>query len=98
VHVVVDAVTPGVCPSVGFKQVFDYGRGVLTVFESDSVSIDDQRPSRMIWNETVVLEVDLVRLSRSREVQRLLLAGATQTGGALRVPLRSSRVGMMVLR
>ena len=32
-----------------------FDRGVLAVVESDDVSIDDQRPSRVIWDETVVL-------------------------------------------
>src|SRR5437762_3387864 len=68
VHIVVDAVAPGVSPSVRFKQVFDHGRRVLAVIEGDSISIDNQRPAWMIWDKTVILKADLVRLSHSREV------------------------------
>src|SRR5882757_4596938 len=64
VHVIVDAVAPGVSPTVRFEQVFDHGRGVLAVIELHSFSIDDQRPSRMIWDETtIIIKADLVGLS-----------------------------------
>src|SRR5258705_2625152 len=88
VHVIVDAVAPGVSPAVRFEKVFEHGRGVLAVIERDSFSIDDQRPARMIWDETIVLEPDLVGLSHSREVNGLPLAGASKTGCALRVSLQ----------
>src|SRR4051794_39348486 len=83
VHVVVDAIAPGICPSVRFEQVFDHGRGVLALRQNDSFSIDDKRPSRMIWNETVILKADPVRLSHFRKVHGRPLAGASQTGGTL---------------
>src|SRR5215207_7711517 len=88
VHVVVDAVTPGITPSVRFEQVFDYGRGVLAVIQSDCSSIDNERPPRMIWDKTVVLEADRVRLSHSREAHGLPFAWASKTGCALRVSLQ----------
>ena len=58
VHIVVDAVAPGVFPSVRFEQVLDCGCRVVALIKIDSPSIDDQRPSRMIGDETVVLEAD----------------------------------------
>src|SRR5215211_930195 len=68
VHVVVDAVAPGISPAVRFEQVFDHGRRVLALIEGDSSSIDNQRPAWMIRDETVVLKADPVRLSHSRQV------------------------------
>src|SRR5258705_859659 len=88
VHVIVDAVAPGVSAAIRFEQVFEHGRGVLAVIERDSFSIDDQRPARMIWDEAIVLETDLVGLSHPREVHGLPLAGASKTGCALRVSLQ----------
>src|SRR5437868_13182708 len=67
VHVVVNAVAPAMSPSVRFEQVFDDGRRVLAVIECDSLSIDNHRPARMIWNEAVIAKADAVRLSHSRE-------------------------------
>jgi hypothetical protein len=87
-HIIVDAVAPGIFPSVRLEQVFDHGRGVLAVIESDSFSADDQRPARMIWDETVVLEADPVGLSRSHEVHGPQLAGPPQASCALRIPLQ----------
>jgi hypothetical protein len=68
VHVVVDAVAPSVAPSVGFKEVLDHGRGVMPLIEVDGASIDDQRPSRMIGDETVVPETDGVGLPGPPEI------------------------------
>src|SRR3954452_10139890 len=55
-YVVVDAVPPGVSPSVRLKQVFNHGRGVQAVIESDGVTIDNERPPWMIRDETVILK------------------------------------------
>ena len=68
VHVVVDAVAPGIAPSVCFEQIFDHGRGVVALIEIDRAPIDNQRPSRMVGNETVVLETDGVGLPGPPEI------------------------------
>ena len=57
-HIVVDAVAPGIAPPVCFEQIFDHRRRVVALIEIDRAPIDDQRPSRMIGDETVVLEAD----------------------------------------
>src|SRR5258708_2077243 len=85
VPVVVDAIAPGVAPSVRFEQVLDHSRRVAALIEFDGASIDDQRPSRMIGDETIVLEADGVGLSHLGEIRSLPLAGAPETGGALRI-------------
>src|SRR3981081_1167949 len=85
VAVVVDAVAPGVAPSVRLEQVLDHGRRVVALIEFDGASIDDQRPSRMIGDETVVLEADGVGFSRLGKLRSLPLAGSPEAGGALRV-------------
>src|SRR5258705_197061 len=61
------------------------GRRAAALMELDGASIDDQRPSRMIGDETVVLEADGVGFSRLGKLRSLPLAGAPETGGALRV-------------
>src|SRR5437868_6018313 len=76
VHIVVDAVAPGVSPSVRFEEVFDHGRRIVAVIERDSLSIDNHRPARMIGDETVVLEADGQWFSRLDEVRSLPLAGS----------------------
>src|SRR5258708_6315381 len=85
VPVVVDAIAPGVAPSVRFEQVLDHSRRVAALIEFDGASIDDQRPSRMIWDQFIVLEADGVGLSHLGEIRSLPLAGSPEAGGALRV-------------
>ena len=74
-HVVVDAIAPSVAPSVGFEQVLDHGRWIVTLVEIDGAPIDNKRPSRMIGDETVVLEADSVGFARPCEVRSFPLAG-----------------------
>ena len=31
VHVIVDAIAPGIAPSIGFEQILDHGRGIVAV-------------------------------------------------------------------
>ena len=58
VHVVVDAVAPCAAPSVRFEQILDHSRRVVALIEIDGAPVDDQRPPRMVGDETVVLEAD----------------------------------------
>src|SRR3977135_1212037 len=87
-HVVVNAVAPRAAPSVGLEQVLDHGRGVVTRAQVHGTAIDDQRPSRVVRDQTVILETDGVRLSGSRESRSAPLAGSSETCGALRVFLQ----------
>jgi hypothetical protein len=60
----------------------------VALIEIDGASIDDQRPSRMIGDETVVLEADGEWFSRLRKIPGLPFARAPEAGGALRVFLQ----------
>src|ERR1700742_3609592 len=75
VHVVVDAVAPCVAPSVRLEQVLDHGRRIVTLVEFDGTSIDDQRPSRMIGDDIVLLKADGMGLARPNPIRGFLLAG-----------------------
>src|SRR3981081_1434326 len=88
VAVVVDAVAPGVAPSVRLEQVLDHGRRVVALIEFDGASIDDQGPSRMIGEAAVVLEADAVGFSRLGKIRSHTLAGSPEAGGALRIFLQ----------
>jgi hypothetical protein len=70
-----------ISPSVRFEQVLDHGRRVVAPIEIDRVTVDDQRPSRMIGDETIVLEADSVWFSRLRKIPGLPLAGTPEAGG-----------------
>ena len=87
-HIVVDAVAPGVPPSVRFEQILDHGGRIVALVKIDRAPIDDQRPSRMVGDEAVVLEADRVGLSRPREIRSLPSAWPPQAGRALGVPLQ----------
>src|SRR5712664_1607398 len=88
VHVVVDAVAPRVAPSVRLEQVLDHRRRVMTPIEMDRASIDDERPPRMVGNETVILEADVMRVPRPREVRGFPFSGSPEAGGALGILLQ----------
>ena len=74
VYVIVDAITPGVPPSVRFEKVFDDGRRIVASFDIDGAAIEDQRPPRMVGDETVVLEPDGVRFSGADKIRSRALA------------------------
>jgi hypothetical protein len=86
VHVVIDAVAPGVAPSISLEQVLDHGRRVMALARFDGAAIDDQRPSRMMGNETVVLEAGGKGFSRLDEFRSLSAYS-----------FKSSRVGIVLL-
>jgi hypothetical protein len=46
------------------------------LIEIDGASIEDQRPSRMIGNETIILETDGVGFAVPREIRSMSFAGA----------------------
>src|SRR5947208_8454593 len=87
VHVVVDALTPGVAPSISFELFLDHRRRVMALVEIDGAAIDDQRPSRMIGNETVVFEGGGMGFSRLDVFRNIWFAGASEAGGARSVAL-----------
>ena len=57
----------------------------MALVEIDGAAIDDQRPSRVIGNETVVLEAGGKGFSRLDEFRSLSFAGASDASGALSV-------------
>jgi hypothetical protein len=85
VHIVVDTIAPAASPSVRFEQVLDHRRRVVAFIEAEGSSIDNQRPSRMIGDEAIVLEADSVWFSRLDKIRSLPLAGSPEARGALRV-------------
>src|SRR4029453_16304466 len=74
-------------PTVGLEQDFHHGRRIVTVAEIDGVPIDDEGPAGMVGNETVILEPDSTRVSRTRELWSLFLVWAAQPGRPLHVLL-----------
>jgi hypothetical protein len=48
----------------------------MTPIELDRASIDDERPPRMIGDETIILEADGMGFSRPREIRSIFLAGS----------------------
>ena len=62
--IVVDAIAPGLAPPIPLEKVFKRGRRVVALFEVDDPPEDNQGPSRMIWNDTVIFEANGLRLSR----------------------------------
>jgi hypothetical protein len=94
---VVDAVAPGVAPSVRFEQVLDHGRSVVALIEIDGASIDDQWPSWMIGDETVVLEADGGGLRAYTRSGAFRLPGRWSPVARSAYCFRYSRTGTIVL-
>jgi hypothetical protein len=88
VDIVVDPVPPGVAPSVGLEEVFHDCRGIVSLAEIDGASINEEWPSRVIGDQTVILEAYGMRLPRPRELRGFVAAGTAQTRRALNVFLR----------
>jgi hypothetical protein len=74
VHVVVDAIPPSVAPPVRFEQVLEHGRRIVPIIEFDGAPVDNQRPSGMVGDETVVLEADGVGFTCAGAIQRIHFA------------------------
>src|SRR5581483_9334525 len=87
VHVVVDAVAPAVAPAVGIEQILDHGGAVVAFREIDGAAVDDQRPARVIGNETIVPEVHRARFPRASKLESLALARTPEARGTLDVRL-----------
>ena len=62
VHIIVNAITPGIAPPVAFKQLFEYGRRIEIVRKSHCAAINDKRPFRMVGNDSVILETECTGL------------------------------------
>src|SRR5437762_11888472 len=54
VHVVVDALTPGVPPSISFELFLDHRRRVIWLVEIDGPPIDDQPHSRLVGDRAAL--------------------------------------------
>ena len=72
VSIVIDAVAPGVRPTVAVEKVFEYGGRVERLGQANHAFIKQQRPIRMIGNEPVVLETVRVRLPFAKQSSRVL--------------------------
>jgi len=88
VDIIVNPVPPGVAPSVGLEEVFHDCRGIVSPTEIDGAPINDEWPSRVTGDQTVILEAYGMRLPRPRELRGFVAAGTAQTRRALNVFLR----------
>src|ERR1043166_10201284 len=87
VHVIVDAVAPRIAPAVARKQILEYGGRVEFLGQLHRAAVDDERPSRMIGNQPLVLEAEHRRLALAQEARQLILGGPRPSRRALGSPL-----------
>jgi hypothetical protein len=62
VQIIVNAVTPGIAPAVAFEQFFEHSRRIELFRKPHCTTINDERPFRMIGNDSIVLETKCTRL------------------------------------
>src|SRR3954462_11011157 len=62
VYIVVNAVTPGIAPAVAFEQFFEHSRRIVLFRKPHCPAINDERPFRMVGNDSIVLETKCTRL------------------------------------
>ena len=88
VHIIVNAVTPGIAPPVAFEQFFEYGRRIKIFRKPHCPAINDERPFRVVGNDSVVLEMKCTRLPFADEGTEISAGGARPAGDLLRDFLR----------
>ena len=84
VHIVVNAVTPGIAPAVAFEQFFDHSRRIELFWKPHCPAINDERPFRMVGNDSIVLEMKCTRLPFADEGAEIIAGRARPTGDLLR--------------
>ncbi len=62
VNIIVDAVPPRIAPAVALEQLFKNRSGIERPRQPDRPLINQERPSRMVWDEAVVFEFVARRL------------------------------------
>src|SRR5262249_18906283 len=63
VHVIVNAVAPGIAPAVVRKQLFKYRRWIEVVREADRAAVEDEWQFGIVRNDSVVSEAERIRLA-----------------------------------
>src|SRR5690606_2130926 len=82
-HVVVDAVSPGSLPAVAREKVLEDCGGIEFGRQFHGAAIDDQRPTRMIGCDAVVLKKEFVGLARAYEAVEIITRGPLPAGDFL---------------
>src|SRR5258708_1532793 len=88
VHIVVNAVTPGIAPAVAFEQFFEHSRRIELFWKPHCPAINDERPFRMVGNDSIVLEMKCTRLPFADEGTEISAGRARPAGDLLRDFLR----------
>src|SRR4051812_35507749 len=81
--VIVNAVAPGVAPSVLHEEFLEHSRWIESTPKSHRTAVDDQRPVRMVRNDAVVLETEGLRFSRPHEPSEVIRRRPRPSGSFL---------------
>ena len=97
VHIIVNAVTPGIAPPVAFEQFFEYRRRIEIFRKSHCPAINDERPFRVVGNDSVVLETKCTRLPFADEGTEMRGTGRAQPVTFSAIFFASSSIGIGVI-
>src|SRR6266851_3953644 len=62
-HVIIDAVAPGVSPAIALEQFLECRCGIAGIGKPQGAAIMDERELRIVWNRPIIPEHGLVRLA-----------------------------------
>src|SRR5215469_3396735 len=82
-QIIVDAITPAVAPAVVFEQVLHDRSRIKRARQLDRAPIDDDRPSRVIGNRSVIVEAKHATLTSPQQAGGPLRGKALPAGSAL---------------
>ena len=88
VDIVVDSVPPGISPAVVFEQIFEHGGGVETSRKAHHAPVDNQGPSWMVRDNTVIPEAKGVSLPLPNQAGKLIAGWPRPAGDLLYNPGR----------